>query len=254
VKLRQHAAAVDLSQDLGVSQMTVIRAVDMLKDEGLVYSIKGRHVRHRALIRPNLWRGTATVWPVSEFYIDPDLLRHLNSQVEPTIRAIEAAEPYARVTDIASVIAAPPPYSRVAELARTLGPSLLAASGVAKVAEQFAAQLAEANLLPDLNALVRALAFSQADHAVASFAAVAAAAVGTSTLPKPTVTATGKAAEPTLLTQFASLPCGQRFAVILIGLCVILTLDLPPHVRDYIAYLIGLFSAALWCVSKVTKR
>jgi hypothetical protein len=67
------------------------------------------------------------------------------------------------------------------------------------------------------------------------------------------VTATSQVAKSTLLTQFAALPCGQRFAVILIFLCALSALDLPPDVRDYIAYLIGVFSAALWLVSKVSK-
>jgi hypothetical protein len=71
---------------------------------------------------------------------------------------------------------------------------------------------------------------------------------------KPTVSATGQVSKSTLLTQFAALPCGQRYAVILIFLCALAALDLPQDVRDYIAYLIGVFSAALWLVSKVSKN
>jgi hypothetical protein len=170
---------------------------------------------------------------VSEFYIDPELLAELNRQVEPTIRAIEAAEPYARVPDIA----------------KTLGPSFLAASGVAKIAEQFARQFAEMSPISELNAMVRVIASSQAEQTVAAFAATA-----TATLPKPKVSATGKAAEATLLTQFTALPCGQRIAVVLIILSVLLYLDLPADVQDQIVGLITVLGGALWFITKVTRK
>jgi hypothetical protein len=72
-------------------------------------------------------------------------------------------------------------------------------------------------------------------------------------LDKPAVSGTGLVTKSMFLTQFAALPCGQRYAVILIFLSALAALDLPPDVRAYIAYLIGVFSAALWLVSKVSK-
>jgi len=62
------------------------------------------------------------------------------------------------------------------------------------------------------------------------------------------------AAKPALPEWFTALPCGQRLVLILIGLSVLLSLDLPPEARDYVAYLIGVFSAAVWVGSKVVKR
>lgn len=169
--------------------------------------------------------------PVSEFHIDPELLRQMNSQLEPTIRAIEEAEPYARV----------------AEIIRTLGPNFLVASGVAKIAEQFASQFAEMSQLPELDAMVRVIASSQAERTVAAVAA-------TATLPKPTVSATGKAADPTLLAQFVALPCGQRIAVVLIVLSVVLYFDLPTDVQAEIVGLITVLGAAMWAISMVTRK
>jgi hypothetical protein len=77
--------------------------------------------------------------------------------------------------------------------------------------------------------------------------------VGTAQLAKPAIEAKGRLTTHTLSAQFALMPCGQRLAVVVVGLSVLLALDLPPDVRDYVAYLIAVLSAALWLVTKVTN-
>jgi hypothetical protein len=136
--------------------------------------------------------------------------------------------------------------------------------------EQYAALLEQANKLATEIATQRVLLWTQgwteedglfsADYRVdvANLLRTWAAAAeerdaSVALLNKPTVPATGQVTKSTLLTQFAALPCGQRFAIILIFLCVLGALDLPPDVRDHIEYLIGVFSAGLWLASKVTK-
>jgi hypothetical protein len=166
---------------------------------------------------------------VSEFYINPELLRELDRLIEPTIRALREAQPVIRFD--------------MAEIARTLGPTFLAASGVAKLAADFANRYAE------LNARQRVVKVH--DVAVAVETAVA---VSVATLPKPTVAATGKVTEPTLLTQFAALPCGQQIAVVLIILAPLLYLGLPADVQAQIAGLITVLGAALWLIGVVTKK
>lgn len=166
---------------------------------------------------------------MSEFYIDPELLRELDRQIEPTIRAMREAQP---------VI----PFD-MAEIARTLGPIFVAASGVAKMAADFANRYAE------LNASQRVVKV----HDVAT-AVEAGVAIATATVPKPTVVATGKVTEPTLLTQFVALPCGQQIAVVLIILAPLLYLGLPADVQAQIAGLITALGAALWMIGVVTRK
>jgi hypothetical protein len=166
---------------------------------------------------------------VSEFYIDPEWLREINRQIEPTVRAMREAQPAL--------------WFDMAEVARTLGPIFVAASGVAKMAADFANQYAE------LNALYRVVKVQDV-----AGAAEAAVAVATATLAKPTIVATGKVTEPTLLTQFVALPCGQKIAVVLIILAPLLYFGLPADVQAQIVGLITVLGAALWMIGMITRK
>lgn len=83
--------------------------------------------------------------------------------------------------------------------------------------------------------------------------AQAALATGSAMTAEAQVTKPADATKPTLLQQYARLPCGQQLGVLTVILLAVLLLDPPPEVRDHIAYLIGLFSAAIWLGAKVTR-
>jgi hypothetical protein len=68
----------------------------------------------------------------------------------------------------------------------------------------------------------------------------------------PSVTAEG-ATKPTLLEQYARLPCGQQLAVLAVILLFFLSFDLPPGIRDYIAGQLAIIGAALAVIHKITK-
>jgi hypothetical protein len=170
---------------------------------------------------------------VSEFYINPEWLTDLGKQYEPLVKAIQEGEPFARIQDIAGWV----------------GPNFVEASGVARHAAQLAA--AYAPHFAEWEALLGAMVNSEVAKLPEMVEAVS---VATLTMPRPTISATGKAAEPTLMQQFFALPCGQRIAVIVIILSVALYLDLPTEVQDHIAGLITVLTAAMLMINKVTKK
>jgi hypothetical protein len=59
---------------------------------------------------------------------------------------------------------------------------------------------------------------------------------------------------PTLPQRLAELSCGQLLMVLIIGLSVLLYMQLPEEVRSRVEGLITVLSAAIWAISKITKK
>jgi hypothetical protein len=64
---------------------------------------------------------------------------------------------------------------------------------------------------------------------------------------------TPAATKPTLPEWFLKLPCKQQLVVYAVILLVLLSFDLPPEIRDYIAGQLAIIGAALAVIHKITK-
>jgi hypothetical protein len=161
-----------------------------------------------------------------------------------------------------------PEWLRAAtELARQFSPDSPGLMQAAEAARQLSGTntVAVAALARWASQIAERLPYSPEDYAgmgeyVHGFAVTSASGSmvlgGSATVqvPKPAVEAAGRVATPTLPAKFAQLPCGQRLGIVVIGLAVLLALDLPPDVRDHVAYVIAVLTAALWLASKVTDK
>lgn len=65
--------------------------------------------------------------------------------------------------------------------------------------------------------------------------------------------AEARVTKPTLMQQYATLPCGQQIAVLVVILLVLLSVDLPRDVQDQIWGLITVLGAAIWVIGRITK-